>query len=173
MFVHEEDHLVGLLSQVRQHLASCLPHEPRTGRRLAGVHQRADFASGSGARAYFDEAVGYKAGELTHDEIDRLRPEVYVYESLVREEAFYCKVHDAFACLPDGRALFPPEATRSAVYLIRNPLDVCVSFAHHLAGPDLEEVIASMADPTFAFCDVTEGQLPQLRQGRRAGASTC
>ena len=32
-----------------------------------------DFSSGAGARTYFDEAVGYKSGELTHDEIDRLR----------------------------------------------------------------------------------------------------
>lgn len=123
-----------------------------------------DFVSGSGTRIHFDEAVGYKAADLTHDEIDRLRPDVYVYESRVRDSAFYCKVHDAFSRLPDGRALFPPEVTSGAIYLIRNPLDVCVSFAHHLSEPDLDAVIASMADPGFAFCEVTRGQVWQLRQ---------
>lgn len=123
-----------------------------------------DFVSGSGARVHFDEAVGYRAGDLTHDEIDRLRPDVYVYQSRLLETPFYCKVHDAYARLPGGRALFPPEVTARAVYLIRNPLDVCVSFAHHLAEPDLDAVIDSMADPGFAFSDVTGSQLPQLRQ---------
>jgi len=123
-----------------------------------------DFVSGSGVRAYFDEAVGYKAGELTHDEVDRLRPDVYVYESRVRDEAFYCKVHDAFARVPDGRPLFPPQVSLRAVYLIRNPLDVCVSFAPHLGTTDLDAVIESMADPAFAFGACTWTQVPQLRQ---------
>ena len=123
-----------------------------------------DFVSGSGARDYFDEAVGYKAGELTCDEVDRLRPEVYAYESLVRDEAFYCKVHDAFARLPDGRPLFPPEVSLKAVYVIRNPLDVCVSFAHHQETTDLDAVIESMADPAHAFGACPHDQIPQLRQ---------
>jgi len=123
-----------------------------------------DFVSGSGARAHFDEAVGYKAGELTHDEVDLLRPDVYVYESRVREEAFYCKVHDAFASLPEGRPLFPPQASLRAVYLIRNPLDVCVSFAHHLATTDLDAMIESMADPAYAFGGCTYHPDQQLRQ---------
>lgn len=122
------------------------------------------FVSASGARVYFDEAVGYKAGELTHDEIDLLRPDVYAYESRVRDEPFYCKVHDAFVSLPDGRPLFPPEVSLRAVYLIRNPLDVCVSFAHHLGTDDLDKVIESMADPTYAFNLGTHSRGPQLRQ---------
>jgi len=123
-----------------------------------------DFASGSSARAHFDEAVGYKAADLTFDEIDRLRPEVYVYESGVREEAFYSKVHDAFAILPDGRPLFPPQVSLRAVYLVRNPLDVCVSFAHHLGGTAIDAMIASMADPTYAFGGCAYHWDRQLRQ---------
>jgi aryl sulfotransferase len=123
-----------------------------------------DFVSGSGIRAHFDEAVGYKAGELTHDEVDRLRPDVYVYESHVRDEAFFCKVHDAFASVPDGRPLFPPEASLRAVYIIRNPLDVCVSFAHHRGATDLDAMIESMADPTYAFGGCPHDPTQQLRQ---------
>lgn len=132
----------------------------------ASVNELA-FASGPSARAHFDEAVGYKAADLTFDEIDRLRPEVYVYESGVREEAFYSKVHDAFAILPDGRPLFPPQVSLRAVYLVRNPLDVCVSFAHHLGGTDLDTMIASMADPAFALGACTRTLGPQLRQRLR------
>ena len=123
-----------------------------------------DFVSMSSARAHFDEAVGYKAAELTYDEIDLLRPDVYVYESLLRDEAFYCKVHDALVRLPGGRPLFPPEASLRAIYLVRNPLDVCVSFAHHLATTDLDAMIESMADPAFAFGGCTYHPDQQLRQ---------
>jgi hypothetical protein len=123
-----------------------------------------DFSSMSSMRAIFDEAVGYKAGDLTFDEIDMLRPDAYVYESRVREEAFYSKVHDAFARLPDGRPLFPPQASLRAIYLVRNPLDVCVSFAHHLETTDLDAMIESMADSTYAFGDCTVHPDQQLRQ---------
>jgi aryl sulfotransferase len=124
-----------------------------------------DYVSASGARAHFDEAVGYKATELTHDEVDLLRPDVYEYERRVRDETFYCKVHDAFVTLPDGRPLFPPPPSSfGAVYLIRNPLDVCVSFAHHLGVEDLDAMIGSMADRAFAFADCPRDPGPQLRQ---------
>ena len=41
------------------------------------------------------------------------------------------KIHDAYTFLPDGRPMVPPEVTRGVIYIIRNPLDVTVSFAHH------------------------------------------
>jgi len=126
-----------------------------------------EFTSLSGMRFVFDEAVGYEAADLTFDEIDRLRPEVYAYESRVREEPFYCKVHDAYGHLPDGRPLFPSGVSLRAVYLLRNPLDVCVSFAHHLALTDLDAMIGCMADPEFAFEGAAQREYQQLRQRLR------
>jgi len=123
-----------------------------------------EFVSWASARAHFDEAVGVKAGELTHDEVDLLRPDVYVYESRLREEPFYSKVHDAHVSLPDGRPLIPPEASRGVIYLIRNPLDVCVSFAHHLAIGDLDTMIGLMANPTHELSGCTLHLETQLRQ---------
>ena len=73
-------------------------------------------------------------------------------------------MHDAFVRLPDGRPLFPPQVSLRAVYLVRNPLDVCVSFAHHLGITDLDAMIASMADPTFAFGGCAYHWDRQLRQ---------
>jgi hypothetical protein len=42
--------------------------------------------------------------------------------------------------------LFPPEATAGVIYLIRNPLDVCVSYAHHSGEQDCDLVIDGMED---------------------------
>ena len=43
----------------------------------------------------------------------------------------FAKVHQPFLRLPDGAPLFAPPAIAGAVCIVRNPLDVAVSFAHH------------------------------------------
>jgi hypothetical protein len=116
------------------------------------------------ARQPFDEAVGYDSGNLTFDEVDLLRPEVYLHQAQATLEPLFRKVHDAYTFLPDGRPLFPPEATRCALYFIRNPLDVCVSFAHHFGHENYDRIIQDMADQQRHFCDIQATELNQLRQ---------
>ena len=45
----------------------------------------------------------------------------------------------------DGVRLIPPELTRSAIYVLRNPLDVAVSFAHHYNASH-DDVIRAFQD---------------------------
>ena len=59
-------------------------------------------------------------------------PRLFCIRPRRRRSPFFCKVHDAYTFLADGQPLFPPQATAGAIYLIRNPLDVCVSYAHFL-----------------------------------------
>jgi aryl sulfotransferase len=53
--------------------------------------------------------------------------------------------------------LVPPDVTLGAVYLVRDPRDVAISFARHMAV-DLDRAIAMMADPT----DTTGRSLKRL-----------
>src|SRR5207249_4558009 len=116
-------------------------------------------------RIAFDEAVGYEYGDLTHEEVDLLRPETYLYYARRAKRPFFCKVHDAYTFLPDGRRLFPLEATAGAIYLIRNPLDVCVSYSHHGGESNYDVVIAGMEDPRCALLDDHDRLEPgQVRQ---------
>jgi hypothetical protein len=57
----------------------------------------------------------------------------------------------------------PAEATRGALVIVRNPLDVTISFAHH-SGRSIDQTIESMANPEFAFCKSRKGLSQQLRQ---------
>lgn len=116
------------------------------------------------ARWLFDEAVGYDSGNLTSDEVDLLRPEVYRYEAEATKEPLFLKVHDAYTLLPDGRPLFPSEVTHGVLYFIRNPLDVCVSFAHHFGHENYDRMVQDMADEQRHFCDIQTMELKQLRQ---------
>jgi aryl sulfotransferase len=116
------------------------------------------------ARGPFDTAVGYDSDELTWDEIDALRPEVYLHLAREATRTWYCKAHDAYTFLPDGRPLFPPEATACVLYFIRNPLDVAVSFAHHGGRDEVDTTIRNMAQDNNEFCGKRSVDAGQLRQ---------
>jgi hypothetical protein len=114
-------------------------------------------------RDVFDEHVGVEASDLTQEEIDRYRPAAY--EEAVRRatQPLYVKVHDAFVRNPDGVPLFPALATAGVLYLVRNPLDVAVSFAHHAAVP-VETAVGWMGDPECSFASDPARLQMQLRQ---------
>ncbi|MGE0492723.1 MAG: sulfotransferase domain-containing protein [Vulcanimicrobiota bacterium] len=115
------------------------------------------------ARVYFDECIGVAASDLTFPEVVRLRPQVYRQLAQGRSFPLFVKAHDAYLYSLEGDPVFPPEATRAALYLVRNPLDVCISYAHHNDCP-IEQAITMMADPKHQLAPRgggLPGQLPQ------------
>jgi aryl sulfotransferase len=114
------------------------------------------------SRAIFDSIAGVEASNLTAAEIDRLRPKVYNHLARTAERNFFIKVHDAYTYLEDGTPLLGTENAK-AIYIMRNPLDVAVSFANH-ASKDLDTMVKNMGDATFAFCNNKNRLANQLRQ---------
>ena len=82
-------------------------------------------------REAFDEMLGLGSSDLTPRETLRHRP--LFHELLAGElpRPTFVKTHHAYLRTDAGAALFPRTASAGAVYLVRNPLDVAVSFAHH------------------------------------------
>jgi hypothetical protein len=115
------------------------------------------------SRQAFDEVSGLPSSDLTFEEVDRLRPELYRFQSLQEKDIQFRKVHDAYTRLEDGSPLFPPEVSKAVIYFIRNPLDVLISFAHHSAT-DPGKMIGVMNDPDKAFGRSPEKLFNQLRQ---------
>ena len=115
------------------------------------------------ARGIFDQHIGFEASDLSADEIDLLRPELYCFLAEEQEEPLFMKIHDAYTLVADNLPLIPAAATGGALYFIRNPLDVAVSFAHH-NGTDYNTAITNMADATFTFCGKPKRLHKQLRQ---------
>ncbi len=115
------------------------------------------------SRLLFDDEIGFEASDLTADEIDRLRPELYIHLAQKVSGPVFMKIHDAYLYLDNNRPLIPRDATAGALYFIRNPLDVAVSFAHH-SGWDYDTTIARMADNGFTSCEKSDRLHNQLRQ---------
>ncbi len=115
------------------------------------------------SRSLFEEAVGFDASDLTHDEADRLRPEVYAHIGAAAEKTEFLKIHDAFTHLDNGQPLFADNSIFGAIYFIRNPLDVAVSYANH-SGITIDESIGSMNNVEHGFAGKSGRQHNQLRQ---------
>lgn len=117
------------------------------------------------AREEFEAATMLESGLMSHDEIDSLRP--HVYERIARDCSDLCwmKVHDAYTALPSGEPLLG-RAGRAAIYLVRDPRDVAVSFAHH-NGSTIDTAIAFMNRTDSALGDGPMRSTGQLRQKLR------
>jgi len=117
----------------------------------------------SSSRKIFDEYTGLSSSELTFEEIDQLRPDVYRMQSQESVELLFKKVHDKFYWINECQTLFPKEISKGVIYFIRNPLDILVSFAYHSSKP-VKDMIHSLNNPDFAFCKTKDKLQNQLRQ---------
>lgn len=102
-------------------------------------------------RYYLESIFGFSASDLSSDEVDMLRYDAYCwYSNQFVEKVAYHKVHDAFTFLSKGKPLLPSEEVLGTVYIVRNPLDVCISLANHM-NFSITKSIESINDPDFAL----------------------
>ncbi len=101
-------------------------------------------SSGSAGRGSLESLTGWSIGELQGAELVDLRRRADADAGSGPEPDFR-KTHDAFTSASDGLPTHDLSATRGVVYLVRDPRDVAVSFAHHL-GRSVEETVAMMQD---------------------------
>lgn len=125
------------------------------------INELATGAIGS-SREWVQDALGFEIGELSHAEIDHLRPAAYQWIADNEELGFH-KLHDAYVYLDNGKPLIPSTATRGAVYIVRNPMDVAVSLSNH-SGIKIQAAVDQVCDSNMAFCQSSKAQPSQLRQ---------
>jgi aryl sulfotransferase len=98
-----------------------------------------------GDRHALDDACAISSAEMTPAELLPYRALLHRQMAAEATAPFFVKTHDQYTCAADGTPLFPADASRSVIYIVRNPLDVALSFAHH-SQQDLDATIARMAD---------------------------
>lgn len=100
------------------------------------------------ARQFLDDLCGVDSSNLPYA---RLRPWLRAMRLAVAaqvEPPYFVKTHDAYAETDDGESLFPAEASRLVVHIVRHPCDVAISFAAH-NGTGIDAAITRMADPEY------------------------
>ena len=93
-----------------------------------------DYARMAIGRHLFDGVLEADSGNMTDAEIEALRPAFHDLHFGTGEQAELCKIHDCWFRTSDGRAVFDRHHTRAALYIVRDPRDVVVSWARFMAG---------------------------------------
>lgn len=112
-------------------------------------------------RPLLDEALGVETSDLTEDEVETARPVAYAHLARAAPGVHRLKIHDART--GPGGSIVPVDATAGAVVLVRNPLDVAVSLAHHMDW-SADRAIDFMGDPGATLAPAGPGLSIQVRQ---------
>ncbi len=118
------------------------------------------------ARMMLDRNLNTKTAELADDQVESLRPQAYVNLAARfarQNRPGIVKVHDRFKMTEAGQPLFPLQVTKATILIVRNPLDVAVSMAHHL-GVSLEKSADWICNEKFQLLSEGEGRKSQVRQ---------
>ena len=113
-------------------------------------------------RETFDECTGLESADLTPLQIEHYRPAMYECLAAASVETLFLKIHDAYSCNAGGEPIVSKQATAGVIYMIRNPLDVAVSYAHHRHEAVDDTIrIMSLNDAVLAGSSRPSNQLPQ------------
>ena len=107
------------------------------------INELPGFIAGDGLAAPFEKVAGHSVADMDVAEIQRLR--LKVHEILARSGSgtVMVKTHNAISYLNDIPTI-NPEVTAGAIYIVRNPLDLAVSYAHHM-DISLDRAVAAIS----------------------------
>jgi len=114
------------------------------------------------SRAWINNALGFDSTYLSDDELDQLRPAIYSWYAKQDTKINYHKIHDAYTYIDTAEPLIPASGCLGAIYIVRNPLDVAISFAHH-SNISIDMMIELMGHPSLAV-PIDINRHKQLRQ---------
>ncbi len=133
---------------------------------LRNPDQPADINQMTGALTQGESSLGwYRVAnrrppeQWKPSEIARMRPHVHEMISRGQKGTVFCKTHNALTRW-HGQPTVNTRVSTGAIYIVRNPLDVLLSFADFQAVP-VDEAITMMATRDFAT-PLTDRNVPEL-----------
>ncbi len=108
---------------------------------------------------HYQQYSGLKTEELTDEKIAELRPKVHQWMAHSRGTDVFVKTHNVIARV-GGTPLITPAATAGAIYVVRNPFDVAISFSHHYQVT-LDRAVESLNETNY-FLPAQGGQVQQF-----------
>lgn len=107
---------------------------------------------------HYEQYTGRAAEDLTEEQLTRLRPRIHEWFAQSRGQDVFVKTHNAVS--RSGEVpLITPSATAGAIYVVRNPMDVAISFAHHYQV-SYARAVESLCDESYCL-PPSSGLLPQ------------
>lgn len=127
---------------------------------LGGI---ARFAVMPTTRRQFDRLLEVDAGELSQEELEVLRPALHDALAAIYPKPQLLKVHDRWQRTTSGRAMFDRNHTYGAIYIVRDPRDVAISWAHFCTR-SIDWSIGFLSDPDAVVSANPRRGLPNVAQ---------
>lgn len=112
------------------------------------INRLTDLTTGESGAALYARYDPRPASHYTAADVQRMRPLVHRDLTRLNPDLVLVKTHNA-SLLVEGKPLVTPEVTAGAIYLVRDPRDVALSYARHL-GLTIDQTIDFMANPGAA-----------------------
>jgi len=103
------------------------------------------FTGGVGGKDLYASVLGFEPTNEHRDEIAAVRHEVQRRAADYYDGLLFIKTHQALV-IDRGTTTINFEVTAGAIYIVRNPLDVAISYAHH-NGVTIDKTIEIMGTP--------------------------
>jgi hypothetical protein len=117
------------------------------------------FTAGVGGKDLYAKILGFEPTNEHRDEIAAIRHEVQRRAADHFDGLLFIKTHQALV-VDRGTTTINFEVTAGAIYIVRNPLDVAISYAHHM-GCAIDQAIEIMGTPN-AELPVSEKQVHEV-----------
>ncbi len=105
-----------------------------------------DFTIGTADARWYKKYTDKKIEELTAEELAEMRPKVHFDYTQAFPDSVFVKTHN-FLGEEAGVPLISMQYTVGAVYVVRDPRDVCISAGHHY-GLSLDDAISMLESET-------------------------
>jgi hypothetical protein len=109
------------------------------------INKLGDFTLSESSNAWYRRLGERPPEAFTDAEVAALRPKVHRHLTTIAPDSVFVKTHSA-VMEDHGVPTVTFEVTAGAVYVVRNPLDVTISWAHHM-GISHDDTIDYMARP--------------------------
>jgi sulfotransferase family protein len=123
------------------------------------INELNQFSMTSAAKYLFEEVLGFHPTEKHLNEIAAARAQTQQYLADLVEGLVFVKTHQALA-IDRGHPTINFSVTAGAIYIVRNPLDVAIFYAHHL-GRSIDRSI-NLMNSKNAETSVNDKQVNEL-----------
>jgi hypothetical protein len=106
------------------------------------INRLVDYSVSESNALFYSKYDARPASAYAIAEVQRMRPLVHRDFTQLHPDLVFVKTHNASLTV-HGVPLCTPEVTQGAIYIVRDPRDVAVSYSHY-TGQSLDKIIAFM-----------------------------
>jgi hypothetical protein len=111
------------------------------------INKITDFSTSDSSIDWYTAQDRRDWKDWTAVDVARMRRGAQLAICQMKRDDVFVKTHNASVAFL-GYPLVHQDLTAGAIYIVRNPLDVCISLAHHY-GTDIDTTIGILGDPTI------------------------